>query len=729
MDSYSYYANNTSLLQVIRDFSAGFGFSVHSSPKIHGVLSGRLVSANPTQFMNRLASMFGLHWFTNAGTLYVSLANEAISRSIRVPTATLGQIKQALIDLGTLDPRFGWGALTTDNIVMVSGPPEYVQLVISTIKQLPIVAGGMQVAVFRIHHASVQDRTITFRNHEIVTPGLANILRALLTGQNIPNLSVAENQHLQKVAAPLHNDRSAVQNLGTTIPSHVDSSHLQSIPHKGAYQGSTIEADPRLNALIIRDIPERLVIYGRLIKELDVATALVEIEAMIIDVNSTKLQDLGISWAASANSHVVAGFGDVTTPDDTAIALGIAHGGTVAPSTLVVSASSYFLSRLRLLEDNGDARVQSRPSILTEENRGAVLDFSETFYLKAVGERVADIQPVTVGTSLRVTPRVVMNDGQQSIMLTIDIEDGQIEERRRIEDMPTIRESKISTEALIRADQSLLIGGYNHDENVANIQRVPFLGNLPIVGLLFSKRTHSVQRRERLFMIHPRIVSLPVQEGRILSAIAKEHREEAAKYLMFSAPVVLPTHKVVAPPTTLPQSPARTIVVQPAVAQGISAHTNFAPLGFPYRVPPNPVAKQSTDHPVVQSEEPTHDPQQLYFRDVPKVIQAVQNYQGDDTRPSAAVNPPMRGLAQKVVPAHTVQQAISPGQPILHFTVPADGRFPTVPQPTVPSQPVLHFTMPADGLPQDMRLSDVPKDATNDVILDGIFHPLYRRRG
>jgi multiple sugar transport system permease protein len=81
-----------------------------------------------------------------------------------------------------LEPRFGWGELPEQGVVVVSGPPAYVRLIEATLAALPSAPGGQQVRVFRLKHAAVDDRIINYRDREITTPGVANILRNLVLG-------------------------------------------------------------------------------------------------------------------------------------------------------------------------------------------------------------------------------------------------------------------------------------------------------------------------------------------------------------------------------------------------------------------------------------------------------------------------------------------------------------------------------------------------------------------
>ncbi len=497
---FSYYANNAKLEHVLREFGGNFSLSVQLTPAVSGSVNGRFNTANPTEFINRLGSIYGFNWFTYAGTLYVSKSTETVTRGISALGANIGSARDALTSLGVIDARFGWGELPEQGVALVSGPPAYVDLVERTIKSLPLVAGGQQIAVFRLRHASVDDRTILYRDREITTPGLATVIRNLFNGGGATGVT---NTTLNALAAPLKAASPLVEDGPPSAASDTPAKAV-SVNKQGR---ATIQADSRINALIVQDIPERLPIYERLIRELDIPTALIEIEALIIDVNSDKLKELGIAWGGRVGKTAI-GYGNLNNSDSNAISIGAAVSGAINPTTLLVDAGNYLVSRVHALEGVGDAHIQSSPSILTIDNVGALLDLSETFYIRTMGERVASVTPVTAGTTLKVTPRYLPGEGAPAIQLTVDIEDGQIQDRQ-VDTLPTVRRSVVSTQAIVGENQTLLIGGYNTQARSERVEGVPVLSKIPILGLLFSNRTSNVQKRERLFMIKPKIISLP----------------------------------------------------------------------------------------------------------------------------------------------------------------------------------------------------------------------------
>ncbi len=506
---YSYYAQEESLQDVLRQFAGGFSLALQLAPGVSGTVNGKFNTATPSEFMDRLGGVYGFNWFVHAGTLFVSPASAMVTKSVSALGSSISALREALMQLGVLDPRFGWGELSDQGFALVSGPPAYVSLVQKMIEALPLGTGNQQVAVFRLKHASVNDREVIYRSQSVVTPGLATVLRNLILG------SGANNESLSAVAAPLRQSPPAFtavsDGAGLVQASGSSSDAGGPAPQRGASSGlrfrePTVQADPRLNAIIVQDIPDRIPIYKELIEQLDVPSTLIEIEAMIVDVNSDNVSELGVTWGARAGSSTF-GYSDFSLNPSGGLPLD--NGAPLSPGTIGLSVSNVLAARLHALETKGAANILSQPSILTADNMGALIDLSDTFYIQSTGERVATVTPITVGTSLRVTPRFIEGNGEQrQVELTVDIEDGRIQDERRIGSLPTVRKSSISTLAIVGDGQTLLVGGYNSSQDSQQVDKVPVLGDIPILGALFSNKNKTVQRRERLFLLRPRVVSI-----------------------------------------------------------------------------------------------------------------------------------------------------------------------------------------------------------------------------
>lgn len=529
---YTYFADNKPLSAVLNDFASSFSLSIYMPRSLDARVNGRFDEATPTAFLDRITGVYGLQWFTHAGTLYVSRTSDATVRMIPMAGTGGQNLTKLLQDLGVLDSRFGWGELPQQHVVAVSGPPAYVQLVASTVASLPQTHEGVVMEVFRLRHASVVDRRITYRDQQVTTPGVARILRDLVMGggsatiqtrtRSLPNSFAAAPALVSNPAQAmgLLDGAGGTQSGGQTgAGAGAGSTAPSGTPRTAGGEGGaervvstvppTIEADPRTNSILVRDVPDRMPMYARLIAELDVAAPLVEIEAMIIDVNTSHLKDLGIAWnAVMGNQGAAVGYGNVSSSLDTnTLSVILAGAGSgVNPGTILPNSAAYFLAHLQLLEQQGYASIEGRPSVLATDNVGAVIDLSKTFYIQTTSQNTALVTPVTAGTTLNVTPRVIGQGDRQLVHLTVDIDDGQIQTQTTVGNLPTVDDATLSTEADVRKGESLLIGGYNTMQTSTSRSKVPGLGDLPIIGAMFSNSTAQTQKTTRLFLIRTKVV-------------------------------------------------------------------------------------------------------------------------------------------------------------------------------------------------------------------------------
>ena len=510
--TFTYIADNRDLSYVLKSFVRTFGIELKASQAALDwriSINGKMTTTSPSEFLNQLSATYGLQWFYYAGSLHVSRNFESTTRTISSDASSIGNLRRALIDLGIVENKFGWGEFPDRGIAMVSGPSAYVELVAWAVSTMPVPQKEQEIRVFLLKHAQVDDRVITYRDQQITTVGVATIIRNLSAGEsgrsgtNIQfnasglatpaTLSGLERGDSKNNESSLLKDQNSSADGGRGSRNSTDDARRRPV----------IQADSRLNALVIKDIPSRMPVYEELIKALDVPSKLIEIEAVIVDVNSTRVAELGIDWGGR-NGNVAGGFGTPQKTPDSMTGT-IVLGNKVNPTTVIPDAGSFLMARLKILESDGDARIVSRPSILTLDNLGALIDLSETFYVEAIGERVANVVPVSVGTTLKVTPHIVEINGRQSIRMVVDIEDGTIQSRE-IKSLPTIRKSTIGTQAVMKENESLLIGGFNQEQELKQTDFVPGLGNIPFIGIFFKKKSKKIEKRERLFLITPKIL-------------------------------------------------------------------------------------------------------------------------------------------------------------------------------------------------------------------------------
>lgn len=122
---------------------------------------------------------YHFQWFVYNDTLYVSPSSEHTSARIEVSSDAVDDLQTALTDVGLLDKRFGWGVLPNEGVVLVRGPAKYVELVRDYSKKVEAPEKGdkQDIIVFPLKYASAADRTIRYRDQQLVVAGVASILQ------------------------------------------------------------------------------------------------------------------------------------------------------------------------------------------------------------------------------------------------------------------------------------------------------------------------------------------------------------------------------------------------------------------------------------------------------------------------------------------------------------------------------------------------------------------------
>ncbi|YCH31139.1 type III secretion system outer membrane ring subunit SctC [Erwinia sp. D4-22] len=502
--AYAYSADNTPLSIILEDFTNSFGVDINLGSLPDSNVTGRLRAVSPEAFLNRLALEYRFQWFVYNNTLYVSPLAAQTSRRLEISPDAAPDIKQALKGVGLLEPRFGWGELPDEGVVLVTGPPEYVNLIADFAKKSDTPKEDKEpkeMMAFPLKYASVADRNISYRDQTLLVPGVATIINELL-GQSGGDSAkgMSSGQGGDDAAQQMREQSQGILNqlIGRAMPRGHDSDN--SLP---SVMAGRVSADVRNNALLVRDDPKYRSAYQSLIATIDVPQKLIEIDALIVDIDRNELARLSTSWAGQ--------FGNVS------------GGSTLlsGPSTLFVTDFRRFFADIQALEGEGTASIIANPSIMTLENQPAVIDFSDTAFIRAIGERVADIQAVTAGTSLRVTPRAI-GSAKSSVQLIVDVEDGKLDKNDDGEAEGTSN-GVISTQALVQERRSLVMGGFHTKQSGDRERRIPILGSIPLIGKLFTSTQHETSQRERLFIITPHLVGDQVDPSRY---IAEENRSQ-----------------------------------------------------------------------------------------------------------------------------------------------------------------------------------------------------------
>lgn len=518
---YERFVQDEDLVTLLLDFSSTVNVPLVASERVRsGVIervNGHFKGLTAEAFLSKLSTLYQIVWYYDGHLLYVYHADEMITELFQLEGARAENLRSTLRKLGVYDDRFNWKGMQEQSIIYISGPPRYIQLVrevSALLEQRYRKASVYTVRVFPLRYASAADRKLVHRGESIIVPGVAAMLRRILS-QNTqiafgdePPVEGENRTSKGLMGSGLGGDR----NKGAQSPFEV--ANQTNRPTAEEQSRTNIEANAQSNTIIVHDLVERMPMYEKLIASLDKPTEQIEIEVSIIEVSTDRFDELGVDWQLRGGSGTF-GVGDFNQATQNAQEFGSVGGSFISPdfnniSTILQNNGSYFLGRVRALSQDGEGQVLSRPSVITMNNQEAIIDNTTTFYVRLEGQEEVDLVPVSVGSVLRVTPRVIHEGMVRKIMLNVSIEDGQdIADAGNVEvdDIPTVTKSTISTQAVIEENNSLLVGGFFLDQRQSAQEKVPFLGDIPGVGLLFRSDTKNRRKNARMFMISPKIVN------------------------------------------------------------------------------------------------------------------------------------------------------------------------------------------------------------------------------
>jgi type IV pilus assembly protein PilQ len=297
--------------------------------------------------------------------------------------------------------------------------------------------------------------------------------------------------------------------------------------------GSKLEVDERSNSLIINDLAGNRDQIAKLALSLDTQTPQISIEARIVEARSTFLRQLGVQWggralasAAGGNAtgliwpssiSVIGGNEDaqtvrngVASPSDFAVnlpaATGSGEGGAIGLSLGSIGGNFNINLRLSALEDSGTVRIISAPKITVLNNKLAKISQGVSIPISVISASGTQTQFVQADLALEVTPYVSQRDCAIAMNLKVTKNEPDFVNVGARGD-PTILRKEATTSMLVNDGETSVLGGiYTRNSGLA-YRKIPFFGDLPVLGWLFKNRRENDDRTEILVFITPKITN------------------------------------------------------------------------------------------------------------------------------------------------------------------------------------------------------------------------------
>ena len=278
-----------------------------------------------------------------------------------------------------------------------------------------------------------------------------------------------------------------------------------------------IIADESTNSLIVVAPPQDYKIVENMVAQLDIPREQVLVQFKIIEASTNVLKELGIDWATldQAMADSVRGFAATSFGPRIEAAAGDLEGFSVGVYQQVGDQTKIG-AILKALERSSGVNVLSTPSILTSNHQEATIVIGDNVpYVRQ--SRVSEFDPATptairtfdfkdVGVELKVTPHVsagglVRMEIEASFSKLIEGATGLSNET------PTTAQRKITTTISIMSGTTVVIGGLIRDDTETVVEKVPLLGDIPLLGVLFRADRKRVEKTNLLLFITPKVLS------------------------------------------------------------------------------------------------------------------------------------------------------------------------------------------------------------------------------
>jgi type IV pilus assembly protein PilQ len=299
-------------------------------------------------------------------------------------------------------------------------------------------------------------------------------------------------------------------------------------------RGSAV-VDARTNTLFVQDTPTRLEEVRKLIAKIDIAVRQVMIEARIVEASDDFFKNLGIRFgfaqlgaargpggsrvttgaelgntgqaAREAGTQVVTGT-PLLTNNGLQVSLPAAglnafNAGTFSFILFNEGLSRFLSLELSALEADGKGKVISSPRVLTADQIEALIEQgTEIPYQQASSSGATAVTFRKAVLSLKVKPQITP-DG--NVIMTLDVTKDQVGVTTPAG--VQINTKHVKTEVLVENGGTVVIGGIYEQQDRSDVTKIPFLGDLPLIGGLFRNTTTSSRKTELLVFITPRIVN------------------------------------------------------------------------------------------------------------------------------------------------------------------------------------------------------------------------------
>ncbi len=275
---------------------------------------------------------------------------------------------------------------------------------------------------------------------------------------------------------------------------------------------TSTQSAPR-NRLIILYHPsqrDQLVRLTNLLKnKVDVISRQVLIESLVVELTEEGRRELGVEWEGENNRGALSGTFQTTPSGDTPM-------NVTGRFFTFQRGMDELQAHLRTLIKSNDAQVLSSPSVLTLNNAQARIQvIQEVPVIKTIVTEVQDIAKVDVdfkevGITLNIKPRITSSGEEVTMQIQGEVSEAPLADFVEVNGekvAPLVNRRKVQTIAQVNNNTPFIIGGLIRRKESTQVDRIPIISRIPLVGYLFQVRENVSERREDIIVLNPRVIS------------------------------------------------------------------------------------------------------------------------------------------------------------------------------------------------------------------------------
>ncbi len=269
-----------------------------------------------------------------------------------------------------------------------------------------------------------------------------------------------------------------------------------------------VSSDDESNSIILMGQKEELSYFKNLIKKLDIDRQQVYVQARIIEVSENKTRDVGIKYGLQGFTNGSGGLATFTSDLNGGTAVDLTTLSSYGYDTTTMQNGLSLGMSINLLNQNGAADIVSEPSLLCINNKQSSIYVGETRSIKTgttttTGGVLNDVyKREDIGLTLKVKPRI-SNGNKVLLEIATKLEDVA---QTTTNGQPNTSKKDIETTAIVNNGESIILGGYIKAKHEETIDKVPFFGDIPLLGSLFRNNKQVDDKINLVIIITPYII-------------------------------------------------------------------------------------------------------------------------------------------------------------------------------------------------------------------------------